>query len=161
MRTFFHSLICAAWLAATACAPTRPAPSQPTTLHFAAGLPATSSALPAAAGAPPVDLPGAKPDGSVLLPNQWSLRPVGKQVELGDLPVNVAVHPGGRFAAVLHSGDSAHEIVVVDIAAATVVSRTDVHETFYGLEFSKDGRRLFCSGAGTRPSICSASKREA
>jgi len=84
----------------------------------------------------------------VLLPNQWSLRPVGKQVELGDLPVNVAVHPGGRFAAVLHSGDSAHEIVVVDIAAATVVSRTHVHETFYGLEFSKDGRRLFCSGAG-------------
>jgi hypothetical protein len=58
------------------------------------------------------------------------------------------VHPGGRFAAVLHSGDSAHEIVVVDIAAATVVSRTHVHETFYGLEFSKDGRRLFCSGAG-------------
>jgi len=84
----------------------------------------------------------------VLLPNQWSLRPVGKQVELGDLPINVAVHPGGRFAAVLHSGDSAHEIVVVDIAAATVVSRTHIHETFYGLEFSKDGRRLFCSGAG-------------
>ena len=60
----------------------------------------------------------------MLLPNQWSLRPVGKQVELGDFPVNVAVHPGGRFAAVLHSGDSAHEILVVDIAAAEVVSRT-------------------------------------
>ena len=84
----------------------------------------------------------------MLLPNQWSLRPVGKQVELGDFPINVAVHPGGRFAAVLHSGYSAHEIVVVDIASAKVVSRTGVHEAFYGLEFAKDGRQLFCSGAG-------------
>jgi YVTN family beta-propeller protein len=84
----------------------------------------------------------------VLLPNQWSLRPVGKQVEMGDFPINIAVHPGGRFAAVLHSGYGAHEILVVDIPAAHVVSRTAVHEAFYGLEFSKDGRRLFCSGAG-------------
>jgi YVTN family beta-propeller protein len=67
---------------------------------------------------------------------------------LGDLPINVAVHPGGRFAAVLHSGYSAQEILVVDIVAAKVVSRTGVHETFYGLEFSADGRQLFCSGAG-------------
>ena len=89
-----------------------------------------------------------RPDGSVLLPNQWSLRPVGKQVELGDFPINVAVHPDGRFAAVLHCGYSAHEILVVDIPAAKVVSRTAVHEAFYGLEFSKDGRQLFCSGAG-------------
>jgi DNA-binding beta-propeller fold protein YncE len=84
----------------------------------------------------------------VLLPNHWSLRPVGKQVELGDLPINVAVHPGGRFAAVLHSGYAAHEILVVDIPASQVVSRTGIREAFYGLEFSKDGRSLFCSGAG-------------
>jgi len=84
----------------------------------------------------------------VLLPNQWSLRPSGKQVELGDFPINVAVHPGGRYAAVLHSGDGPHQILVVDIPSARVVSRTPVHETFYGLEFSRDGKRLFCSGAG-------------
>ena len=64
------------------------------------------------------------------------------------MPINVAVHPGGRFAAVLHSGYSAHEILVVDIPAAKVVSRTGMREAFYGLEFSKDGRSLFCSGAG-------------
>jgi DNA-binding beta-propeller fold protein YncE len=93
-------------------------------------------------------LPGVKADGSVLLPNQWSLRPAGRQVALGDFPVNVAVHPGGRFAAVLHSGFSAHQILMVDLAAAKVVDRTPVHETFYGLEFSHDGKQLFCSGAG-------------
>src|SRR5437660_5972957 len=81
-------------------------------------------------------LPGKQPDGSVLLPNQWSLRPVGRQVELGDFPINVAVHPGGRYVAVLHSGYSTHQIMVVDVPAGTVTSRTNLHEAFYGLEFS-------------------------
>ena len=135
MRTTFLSLSIAALLAAVGCVPTRPASEHAAT-------------SPAAGGAARVELPGKQADGSVLLPNQWSLRPVGTQVELADFPVNVTVHPGGRFAAVLHSGYSAHEILVVDIASATVVSRTGVHEAFYGLEFSKDGRQLFCSGAG-------------
>src|SRR5271165_6596414 len=70
-------------------------------------------------GAPPkAELPGPRPDGSVLLPNQWSLRPAGRQVPLGDFPVNIAVHPGGAFAAVMHSGHGRHEIVVVDLHAA-------------------------------------------
>ena len=38
----------------------------------------------------PIDLPGQRPDGSVLLPNLWSLRPVGKQVLVGDFPVGDA-----------------------------------------------------------------------
>ena len=92
--------------------------------------------------------PGRKQDGSVLLPNQWSVNPAGRQVELGDFPVNIAVHPGGRFAAILHSGYSKHEIIIVDIASAKVVSRTRLNETFYGLEFTRDGKKLYCSGAG-------------
>src|ERR1035441_8407376 len=135
MPTVLLSLTVAAGLAATAAAPPRLAPNHPPIPHSAFLTPHS-------------DLPGQKPDGSVLLPNQWSLRPVGKQVELGDFPINVAVHPGGRFAAVLHSGYSENEIRVVDIPSAQVVSRTIVHEAFYGLEFSKDGRQLFCSGAG-------------
>ncbi|HAO78633.1 MAG TPA: hypothetical protein DCQ92_06585 [Verrucomicrobia subdivision 3 bacterium] len=95
-----------------------------------------------------VDLPGLRPDGSVLLPNQWSLRPAGRQVELGDFPVNIAVHPDGRFAAVLHSGFSRHEIIVVNLSSAQIVSRARLHESFYGLEFSHDGRHLYCSGGG-------------
>ncbi|MBM4155454.1 MAG: YncE family protein [Lentisphaerae bacterium] len=93
--------------------------------------------------------PGAQPDGSVLLPNQWSLRPVGTQVELGDFPVNIAVHRSGRFAAVLHAGYGPHQVHVVDLGAGTVVAQARVQEAFYGIEFTSDGRRLFCSGAGT------------
>ncbi len=93
------------------------------------------------------DLPGQRPDGSVLLPNQWILRPVGKQIAVGDFPVNLALHPEGKFAAVLHCGYSQHEVVLIDLAAWTIASRTKVAEAFYGLAFSKDGKRLFCSGS--------------
>jgi DNA-binding beta-propeller fold protein YncE len=95
----------------------------------------------------PVVLPGYRSDGSVLLPNQWSLRPAGRQVPLGDFPVNIAMHPGGRFAAVLHCGHGRHEIEVVDLEEAKVASRTPVPEAFYGMEFSHNGARLYCSGA--------------
>ncbi|MBU6400859.1 MAG: beta-propeller fold lactonase family protein [Verrucomicrobia bacterium] len=92
--------------------------------------------------------PGRRADGSVLLPNQWSLRPAGRQVPLGDFPVNIAVHPGSRYAAVLHCGYGRQEIVVVEVPSARVASRTRIPEAFYGLEFSPDGRTIYCSGAG-------------
>ena len=94
------------------------------------------------------EVPGARSDGSVLLPNQWVLRPVGKQIALGDFPVNIAVTPDGRYAAVLHCGNGQHEVVVVDLKANDIVSRVSVNEAFYGLTFSADGHQLFCSGAG-------------
>ncbi len=100
-----------------------------------------------AATAPP-DLPGQRADGTVLLPNQWSLRPAGKQVVVEDFPASIAVHPGGKYAAVLHCGYSQHAIAIVNIASAETVSRVALDEAFYGLEFSRDGQTLFSSGAG-------------
>ena len=100
-----------------------------------------------AATNPPILWPGPQPDGSMLLPNQWSLRPAGTQTELGDFPVNLALHPGGKFAAILHCGYGPHEIIVVELPAARVASRTSVAEAFYGLAFSPDGKQLACSGS--------------
>ncbi|MFA6543898.1 MAG: beta-propeller fold lactonase family protein [Limisphaerales bacterium] len=98
--------------------------------------------------------PGRQPDNSVLLPNMWSLRPAGVQVDLADFPVNIALHPDGKLAAVLHAGYSAHEIAIVDIAKAAVLNRTKVEETFYGIEFARDGKRLYASGAGSEVVRC-------
>ena len=94
-----------------------------------------------------VVLPGQQADGTVMLPNQWSLNPAGRQIALGDFPVNIAVHPGGRSAAVLHCGYGAHEIVMVDLGSERIASRTPVAEAFYGIEFDAEGRTLYCSGA--------------
>ena len=136
MRLWFRSLWYAALLAVMACAPTRPS-----------RLPSETGAAGDRAGGGE-RLPGPLPDGSVLLPNQWSLRPAGRQVDLADFPVNIAMHPGGNFVAILHAGYSQHQILVLDLRSATVVTRQPIHETFYGLEFSPEGKRLFCSGAG-------------
>jgi DNA-binding beta-propeller fold protein YncE len=83
----------------------------------------------------------------VLLHNQWSLRPAGQQIDLGDFPVNIAVHPAGRYAAVLHCGYGRHQIRIVDLPAVKVVQTQPVREAFYGLSWSADGKNLFCSGA--------------
>jgi hypothetical protein len=93
-------------------------------------------------------LPGVQPGGAILLPNQWSLRPAGRQRELGDFPVNLALHPGGRWLAVLHAGYGEHEIAVLDLRRQRerVVVRVPLDQTFYGLCFSPEGKHLFASG---------------
>jgi DNA-binding beta-propeller fold protein YncE len=103
---------------------------------------------PAANPAPPRVLPGIQADGFVQLPNQWRLRPAGTQLELGDFPVNIAVHPDGQHLAILHAGYGTHEVACVDLQGGRprIVSRVSVDQAFYGLSFAPDGRRLFISG---------------
>jgi YVTN family beta-propeller protein len=72
---------------------------------------------------------------------------VGEQIPLGDFPVNIAVHPDGRYAAILHAGYGQHEIRVLDLRQRGVIARAPLELTFYGITFSADGRHLFCSGA--------------
>ena len=111
-------------------------------LLLAAGL-ADLPAFPAS------EWPGTRPDGTTLLPNQWSLKPAGRQVPLGDFPVNIALHPGGRYAAVLHAGHGAHKIAIIDLRSETVVTNQPVGEAWYGLTFSRDGQKLYVSGSST------------
>lgn len=103
----------------------------------------------ARASSVPRILPGVQPSGAVLLPNQWSLRPTGRQLTLGDFPVNVAIHPSGEWLAALHAGYGPHEVVIVELASARqhITSRVVVPQTFCGLCFSPDGKRLYASGA--------------
>lgn len=92
-------------------------------------------------------LPGMQKAGNILLPNQWSLRPAGAQLKMGDFPVNVALHPSEPIACVLHAGYGEHEIAVVDLKRNRVVSRVSLEETFYGLCFDPQGKQVFASGA--------------
>src|SRR4051794_33440303 len=86
-----------------------------TALCHAAGSgrePAAKDAKPAKAARV---LPGAEADGGVRLPNQWAIRPAGRQLELGDFPVSLALHPGGKWLAALHAGYGPHEIIIVGL----------------------------------------------
>jgi DNA-binding beta-propeller fold protein YncE len=117
---------------------------------IALALPALCATPAKLASPQPLDspFPGLRRDGAVLLPNQWALRPAGKQIALGDFPSQIAIHPGGQFAAILHCGYGEHEIAIVDLTRARVVARAPIPEAFFGLAFTPDGTRLFCSGAG-------------
>ena len=110
-------------------------------LSFLATLPLLHATEPAA------DIPGLQADGSVLLPNQWTLRAAGRQMRAGDFPVNLAMHPSGAWLAVLHAGYGPHEVAVLDCQTGQIVSRAAVEEAFYGLTFADGGRRLYASGS--------------
>ena len=96
-----------------------------------------------------IQIPGVQDDGAILLPTQWYLRPAGKQVQVGDFPVHIAMHPKGKYAVVFHCGYGTHELVSLELPDGRLVSRASIPEGFYGLAFSPDGKKVYCSGAGT------------
>jgi YVTN family beta-propeller protein len=106
-------------------------------------------AVPSAAEDKPTRvLPGLQRDGFVQLPNQWKLNPAGQALPVGDLPVNIQVHPTGQFAAVIHCGYKDHEIHIVDLnpTKRKIVCRVPIEQGFYGLAWSPDGKQVYASG---------------
>ena len=93
-------------------------------------------------------LPGMQKDGFMQLPNGWKLNPAGTHVEVGDLPVNIQIHPTGQFAAVLHCGWKEHEVHILDLNAKKrkIVCRVTVDQSFQGLAWSPDGKQVYASG---------------
>ena len=90
--------------------------------------------------------PGMTRAGSVLLPNGWSLKPAGRQARLGDLPVQIALHPTEPILAILHAGYGEHEVVTVSASNGRVIGRVSIPASFAGLLWSSDGKRLFVGG---------------
>src|SRR4051794_40056756 len=90
--------------------------------------------------------PGMTAAGTVLLPNGWSLKPAGRQTRLGDLPVQIAVHPADPVLAILHAGYGEHEVVTLDAETGRVFGRVALPETFAGLAWSADGKQLYAGG---------------
>jgi len=91
--------------------------------------------------------PGFLDSNSVLLPNRWQLSPAGKNIGLGDFPLNMAMSPDGRYLAINHNGHSRQFVAIVDLQTEKTVSEATVDKSFYGVAFSKNGRLLFVSGA--------------
>jgi len=82
----------------------------------------------------------------VALPNGWYLSPVGKVLQLGDLPLNIAVSPNGKQAAVTNNGQSTQMIHLVDVKKETVTDSVIIGKSWLGLVFSDNGKELYASG---------------
>ena len=83
---------------------------------------------------------------STSLPNGWRLTPVGKSLPLGDLPLNIAVSPLKRLAAITNNGESDQTIQLVDIDRDVILDSIIIGKAWLGLTFSDDGRYLYASG---------------
>jgi DNA-binding beta-propeller fold protein YncE len=91
--------------------------------------------------------PGALADGSTLLSNGWRLAPVGRQVQVGDLPLNLAPTPDGKFVVVTNNGLARPSFSMIDANNWTVKSTTQVDNAWYGLVWHPDGTKMYSSGA--------------
>lgn len=82
----------------------------------------------------------------VSLPNGWKLTPVGKLLPLGDLPLNIAISPSKKLAAITNNGESDQTIQLVDIDREVILDSIIVGKAWLGLTFSADGKYLYASG---------------
>ncbi len=137
-----------AWAAEPQQAGTQPPTAQPKSAadHATVENDPTRSGSAAMAGKRGITWPGMTREGSVLLPNGWSLKPAGRQAKLGDLPVQIAMHPSQPILAILHAGYGEHEVVTVDAANGRVIGRVALPGTFAGMTWSADGKQLFAGG---------------
>jgi YVTN family beta-propeller protein len=82
----------------------------------------------------------------ILLPNGWSLTPVGKSLTLGDLPLNIVVSPSKKYLAVTNNGQSTQTIQLIDAVHYRMLSEITIPKSWLGLAFSSDEKFLYASG---------------
>lgn len=82
----------------------------------------------------------------VGLPNGWTLTPVGKQVVLGDLPLNLIISHNKKWAAVTNNGQSIQTIDLIDVEQQKKTDSMLIAKSWYGLAFSSDDNTLYASG---------------
>ncbi len=87
-------------------------------------------------------------EGGFLLPNGWTVTPVGDQIALTDLPLNIVPLPDNRHALVASSGYNAHELVLVDLETRARVHETTARESWFGLTTNADANTIWWSGGG-------------
>ena len=59
--------------------------------------------------------PGPIKDGGFLLPNGWTLTPVGQHAVTTDLPLNIIPLKDNQHALVASSGFNSHDLMLVNI----------------------------------------------
>ncbi|GAA4319110.1 alkaline phosphatase family protein [Compostibacter hankyongensis] len=80
------------------------------------------------------------------LPNGWSLTSVGKQLTLGDLPLNLVVSHNKKMLAVTNNGQSTQSIELFDVKSERRLDSVAIPKSWYGLAFDDRDQYLYASG---------------
>jgi len=86
--------------------------------------------------------PGTAEEGAFRLPNNWQLTPLGTNVLIGDLPLAISIHPGGRYVAITNAGYLPDYVSIIDLKSAKEIQQIRVPHCWAGVEFSPDGTKL-------------------
>lgn len=84
--------------------------------------------------------------GGFLLPSGWTITPVGRQVDLPDLPLNILVD--NNRALVATSGFNRHALALIDLDNAKVLSEGTVRQSWFGLAQDLAGGKIYWAGGG-------------
>ncbi len=84
--------------------------------------------------------------GRVTLPNGWKLTPVGKQLPLGDLPLNMALSSSKKYLAVTNNGQSNQCVQLFDALKLQLLDSAVMAKSWLGLAFTSDEKFLYASG---------------
>lgn len=89
-------------------------------------------------------------DEGYLLPNGWTLTPIGKQIQTEDQILNLVLSPDGKVAVALTCGFNPHGLVVIDTQTEEAIQRIPQKTAWLGMAWHPDGKRLYVSGGNTR-----------
>ena len=88
------------------------------------------------------------------LPTGVRLDPVGDFIDLGSMPIGMALAPEKDKLVVILSGWREQGIQVVDLKSMRVTQTLQQEAAFYGIAFSQDGRTLYASGGNDDSIFC-------
>jgi len=82
----------------------------------------------------------------LALPNGWFISQPGKNIPLGDLPLNLVPSPDKKWFAVTNNGQSRQSVQLINAEDFSLSSDISIPKSWYGLAFSHDSKSLYVSG---------------
>src|SRR5215469_12662186 len=82
------------------------------------------------------------------------LDPAGVFIDLGSMPMGMALAPEGHKLVVVLSGWREQGLQVIDLKTSRVTQTLQQEAAFYGVAFSTDGRELYVSGGNEDAIFC-------
>ncbi len=87
--------------------------------------------------------------GAHLLFNGWGVTPAGTHTRISDMALKMVISPDKKRLVAVSGGFSDTGLTLYDLATQKVTQFLPLKESFNGLVFSRDGRRIFVSGGDT------------
>ena len=88
------------------------------------------------------------------------LDPVGEAIELGSMPLAMALAPGGERAAVVLSGWREQGLQIVDLKSHRAMQTLPQEAAFFGIAFASNGQEIYVSGGNADSVYCYSWKDE-